>query len=70
MWHSFFSTKLPGRLGVKQPRAMLHLSTICAKTINMSIGGQHIGVIDVSGGWSALYFFGRDDEDDLLHLVK
>jgi hypothetical protein len=37
---------------------MLHLPTISAKTINMSIVGQHIDVIDVSGGWSAFFWQG------------
>ena len=117
-----FSTKLPERLGVIQRRDILHLPAIRDKTINMSIGGQHIDVIDVSGGGGTVLipqansndievgkairhleikidgftakasaevchirphasglklvvglrfiFFGRDDEDDLLHLVK
>ena len=117
-----FSTKLPERLGVKQRRDILHLPAIRDKTINMSIGGQHIDVIDVSGGGGTVLipqansndievgkairhleikmdgftakanaelchirphanglklvvglrfmFFGRDDEDNLLHLVK
>ena len=44
-----FSTKLPERLGVKQRRDMLHLPAIRDKTINMSVGGRHIDVIDLSG---------------------
>jgi hypothetical protein len=49
-----FSTKLLERLGVKQRCDMLHLPAIRDKTINMSIGGQHIDVIDVSAGGAVL----------------
>jgi hypothetical protein len=117
-----FSAKLPGSLRVKQHREMLQLPAASDEKINMSISGQQIDVIDVSGGGASvlipqanLYdvevgkaikhveikvgtfaakvsaevrhmrshadglklvvglrfiFFGRNDEDDLLHLVK
>ncbi len=117
-----FSTKLPEFLGVKQHSKILHLPAVRDRTINMSIGGQHVDVIDVAGGGGTVLipqanfydievgkairhleikmdgftakanaelchirphanglklvvglrfmFFGRDDEDNLLHLVK
>mgnify|MGYP006076688941 CR=1 FL=1 len=117
-----FSAKLPDNIKVKQHREMLQLPAASDETINISISGQHIDVIDVSGGGASvlmphanLYdvevgkaikhielkfggfaakvsaevrhmrshadglklvvglrfiFFGRNDEDDLLHLVK
>jgi hypothetical protein len=49
------SIKLPARLGVKQRCDMLHFPDIRDKTINMSIGGQHIDVIDVSGGCTVFF---------------
>ena len=117
-----FSAKLPEQVSVKQRRDMLHLPATRDEKINISIGGQPVDVVDVSGGGASvlipqanLYdvevgkaikhieikvdgfqarasaevrhmrphanglklviglrfiFFGRTDEDDLLHLVK
>ena len=117
-----FSAKLPDTVSVKQHRDLLNLPATLDEKINMSIGGQNVDVIDVSGGGASvlipqanLYdvevgkaikhieikidgfqakasaevrhmrahanglklvvglrfiFFGRNDEDDLLHLVK
>ena len=117
-----FSAKLPDHIMVKQHREMLQLPAASDEKINMSISGQQIDVIDVSGGGASvlipqanLYdvevgkaikhieikvdgfaakvsaevrhmrshadglklvvglrfiFFGSNDEDNLLHLVK
>ena len=117
-----FTSKLPDNVRVKQHREMLQLPAASDEKINMSISGQQVDVIDVSGGGASvlipqanLYdvevgkaikhieikvdgfaakvsaevrhmrshadglklvvglrfiFFGSNDEDNLLHLVK
>jgi len=117
-----FSAKLPEQVSVKQRRDLLRLPATRDEHINMTIGGQKIDVIDVSGGGASVLipqaniydvevgkaikhielnvdgfsakasgevrhmrahsnglnlvvglrfiFFGLNDEDDLLHLVK
>lgn len=117
-----FSTKLPDQVSVKERRDILHLPAARDATISMSIGGQPVDVVDLSGGGASVLiphanlhdieigkaikhivikvdsfegkasaevrnmrfhasglklvvglrfiFFGSNDEDDLLHLVK
>jgi len=117
-----FSAKLPDEVCVKHRRDMLRLPATRDDAINMTISGQPVDVIDVSGGGASILipksnmydveigkaiknielnvddfsarasaevrhmrvhnngvklvvglrfmFFGQNDEDDLLHLVK
>ena len=49
-----FSAKLPDNVRTKQHREMLQLPAANDEQINMSIGGQKVDVIDVSGGGASV----------------
>ncbi len=50
-----FSAKLPEQVSVKQRRDLLRLPATRDEQINMTIGGQKVDVIDVSGGGASVH---------------